>query len=288
MPDDVVQKFIEAVDNSSDYADHLTERLQPIALGDIDFLVNSTQERDGALWENWGVPTELVQDQYDKIEIDARDLDWVEGLSGLHAAATTQFFLDQREDTLIKPLAYQEQVLFGFVLNPIQLRAAGRRGFEILGPSEYQNLRAVFLDELAFLKGLSNVQLYQNLQELGALRPFEKVVADNAGYVARMTSYRPGSLQFKEEVNKLIDVNSRRALKGMNRRSVQALYTYRETDGDFKTLMTWIVEGGKNVCGYCSSNAGLTKSYEQWIIDGQPGADVCAGGDLCRCQLMAA
>ena len=44
----------------------------------------------------------------------------------------------------------------------------------------------------------------------------------------------------------------------------------------------------KNTCDFCLDRFGVVQRMSQWIQDGLPGADVCAGGDLCKCGLVAA
>ena len=284
MPDPV-QKYIEANDNASDYADKLIKDLEQQALEDIDDLYRNAENRDDELWDSMEVDTELVLGDYDAEEI--RGIDWSLGLAGISAASQSQFFLDNREETIIKPTAYREQALAGFALTRTQMVTAGRRGFEIAGTAKFAKLQAQYLEKYAFLREMSNVELYSQLLDYGAILPAEQTIASAQGYVARMTNYPPKSVQFKEEVAKLIDVNSKRGLQGMNRRAVAQISMVSEIGGDPKKLLVWIGEGGNNVCSNCASRFGEVKTYEQWENEGLPGASVCLGGDLCRCQLVA-
>lgn len=281
MPD-VVQQYIEANDNASDYADSLIDGLEQKALEDIDDLYRNEDNRDDELWYDLDVHAELTIDDYDEDEY--RGLDWTMGLAGISAAALSQFFLDNREDTIIKPVAYREQVLAGFALARTQLVAAGKRGFDTVGVAKFEALQAKTLKKFAFIRDLSNTELYDKLLDYGAIRPAEQTIASAQGYVARMTNYKPGSPQFKQEVSALIDTSSKRGLKGMNRRAVSQLHTIGQVGGDVKKLLVWIIESEKP-CSYCSGLAGEVDTYENWVERGLPGADVCLGGDACKCQL---
>jgi hypothetical protein len=282
---DVVTEYIQASDNAADYADSLILGLEQKALEDIDDLYQSNANRDDELWEAYGVDTELTLDDYD--EEETRGIDWALGLAGISAAAQSQFFLDNREETIIKPTAYREQVLGGFALTRAQLVSAGKRGFEVVGVAEFEVLRADTLSKFDFMYDLSNTELYERLLNYGAMRPAEQAIASAQGYVARMTNYRPGSPQFKEEVANLISTSSKRGLKSMNRRAVSRLHTLGQVGGDTKKLLVWIGEGGKHTCDYCFALFGDVDTYENWLSRGEPGADVCKGGDLCQCQLVA-
>jgi hypothetical protein len=280
-----VAEYIKASDSASDYADHLMEGIEQQAREDIDDLYRSPTNRDDELWELFGVDGELTINDYDEEEL--RGIDWTLGVAGISAAATTQFFLDERETTILKPAAYRDQVLAGFALSRVQLVVAGKRGVELVSTSKFQALQAEYVNKFAFMRELTNVELYETLLDYNAIRPFEQSVVSAQGYVARMTNYKPGSPQFKEEVSKLIDVNSTRGIKSANRQAVSQIHTLGQIDGDATTPLVWIVEGGPGTCSYCRANAGEVDTYNGWIERGLPGADTCLGGDLCRCQLAA-
>lgn len=277
-----VEEYIQANDNAGDYADSLVDGLEHRALEDMDDLYTSTSRRDNELWEGLGVAPDLVLSDYDEVERDERGLTWSEGLAGISAAALYQFFLDHRDDTIIKPVAYRQQVVGPLTakMTRNQLVAAGKRGFEMEGVKAFQKLQAKHVKGLGFLKELSDRDLYNTLLESGAMRPVEKAVADSMGYVARMTNHKPGSPQFKAEVASLIDSKSKRGLKGMNRRAIEQVTVAQSIGGDLEKLMAWIVEGGKNTCGFCLDRAGEVKTYAEWVSEGMPGADVCRGGDM--------
>lgn len=287
MPDKIT-KYLEANDNADDYTEKLLEDLDQTRLEDIDDLLNNSENRDAELWEYLGEEdTEATVVDFEATEPDDRDLSWVVGLAGLATSASLQFFLDNREETLIKPLAYREQVLSPFQMSRKELILAGKRTAEIQAVERFQALQTKFLNEVSFLRDMSNVELYDALRDYGALRPYEQTVSRATGYVSRMTTYRPGSPEFKGAVNQLIDADSKRAITGMNRRSVERIYTYREADGDLNRMMIWIGEPGPHNCPYCPQFFGEEDTYGNWIERGLPG-DVCAGLDYCRCHLAAA
>lgn len=286
MPDKIAQ-FLQALDNADDYETAFFDDLEQDRLEEVDDLHTKDTNRDEALWGRLGVSAALVVTDYEEIEPDDRDLDWVMGLSGLSSAAAIQYYLDKREETLIKPLAYREQVLDAIELTSEEMILAGKRSTEFEAVQTFQKLQSKYVNELRFLREMDNTELYDYLREYGALRPTEQVIADSAQYVTRMTQYRPGSNEWKSAVNDLIDPNSKRAVQGMNRRSVQRLYTFRESGGDFNKLMVWIGEGDPNTCDPCFDRFGEVKTYGEWLEAGMPGASVCRGGDRDRCQLMA-
>jgi hypothetical protein len=291
MPD-TPKDYLVASDNADDYAQSRIEALDQQAHEDIDDLITSDAQRDAELWQELEVNPALTIDDYDGADPDDRDLKWTLGVAGLSAAASTQFFLDQREDTIIKPLAYREQVVGTLTLSTAALVTAGKRGVEVavtaVEPARFAALQAKYIRDLSFLAEMGNVELYNTLLEYKAIRPIEQVIASQTQYVARMTRYRPGTPQFKEAVNALIDTNSTRNLTNQSRRAVEGAYSYREADGDSNTLMVWIGEGGPKTCSYCYDRFGEIQSYAAWESEGLPGSDVCAGGDACRCHLAAA
>lgn len=284
MPSVTAEDFLKASDNSNDYADSLIDGLQQNALEDIDQFFNDEDSRDPELWNVFDAPDLSIKD-FDSVDIEDRDLDWVEGIAGISAAALTLFFLQNREQTLIKPLAYREQVVGGLSISRTELLKASKRGFEAQKTAKFVAIQTQRLEELEFIRAMSDTELFGVLTDIGALRPPEKLISDATGYVSRMTNYRPRSPQFKEAVANLVDVNSKRALKAINRRSVESLYSYRAADGNLSTLMVWVVEFGPGTCSYCEALAGTVATYQEFIETGLPGADICKGGDLCNCHL---
>ena len=283
-----VEEYIAASDNANDYGSHLLTQLEQTAREDIDDLIQSPLYRDEELWtDDFGVDAGLLLSDYDEVAPDSRDLDWTLGLAGLTGAATAQFFLDNNEITIIKPVAYRLQVVGALSVTRDVIVTAGTRGIEVISTTQFVALQATYVERLAPLRGLSSPELYRELVESNAMRSFDKIVSDQVGYVARMTNLRPGSIEFKEEVAALVNTNSKRAVKGMSRRAVERVYLDEDVGGDFSRPMVWVVEGGKSTCERCSDRAGRVQRYSQWIQDGLPGASVCQGGDLCNCHLAA-
>lgn len=280
------EEYIRATDEASDYADKQVEDIEQEAVEAIDALYRG-DNRDRKLWQAMGVDYRLTIEDYDRAEPDDRDLDWSLGVAGIAGASLADFWIVARDETLIKPAAYKEQLVGSLEMSQAELVKAGKRGFDILGDVSYERLRAEYVEQFKYLTELDNLELYQLLVRNGGVRSPDKIINDAMGYVSRMTSYRPGSTQFMESVNNLISSSSKRGIKSMTRRSVQQIYTDSEVAGDMNRLMVWIVEYSKNTCGYCLDNAGQVMPYSQWVIDGLPGADVCLGGDLCNCFLAA-
>jgi hypothetical protein len=285
MPTDV-DKFVIANDNAGDYADHMVADLNQQALEDIDDLFRSTDDRDPELWLIYDTDAALVVNDYEQVETDDRDLEWVTGFAGMSAAATAQFFLDHPDEMIVKPLAYREQVMAPFDLTPDELVAAGKRQFESEAAEHFVKIQAKYLDEVSFLGKMEPAQLFRELDQIGAIHSADKMIADASGYVARMTSYPPGSPQFKQEVARLIDRNAGDVQRQMNRRAVQRLYSYRESEGDPNALLVWLLESSKP-CDFCIARAGEIDTYANWLDRGMPGPEVCAGGNRCHCQLHA-
>lgn len=276
-----VEEYIQATDNANDYADHVMETLEQPAREDMDALYTDPSLRDDELWTELGVPSDLVLSDYDEVPREERDINWSLGLSGISAAALYQFFLDNRDKTILNPTAYRAQVVgpIAAAMTREQLITAGKRGFEVLGTMPFATLKPQYLAPLAPLKGASNTALYNGLTEIGAMRPAEKVITNAMANVARMTGHGPGSPQFKAEIAQLIDSNAKRGLTGMNRRAVEQIYVTRAIGGDINQLMVWIVEGGNKTCNFCLDRAGDVMTDAEWTEVGRPGADVCAGAD---------
>jgi hypothetical protein len=284
---DTAAEYIAANDNAADYSTSQVESVYNEALEEIDDLMHNVEGRDAELWDHVEVnPEDTVQD-FDSVERDERGLDWVIGFSGVAAAATLQFFLDKRQKLIINPSAYRAQVVGTLELTKEQLIIAGSRKTEFVSAQRYQKLEKEFLQRFENLNRLQNKELYDLLVSIKGLRPMESQMADAAGYVSRMTNYQQGSPQFTAAVADLVDVQSKRGLTNMNRRSVEGLSVFDQTGGDLETLMVWILDAGAKHCNFCPARAGEVMTLGEWEQDGLPGADVCAGGDRCRCHLAS-
>ena len=287
MPSKITQ-YVAASDEAGEYAQQQLDDIQEQAREDIDRLMLENAARDDELWDELEVDNELVVADYEDVVAQERDINWSLGLAGLSAAATVQFFTDNRTQLLTNPLAYRAQLLSPFKLTRAELIQAGKRQVEPITIGRYKTLQAQYVNEFAAIQSLSNKELYVLLQENGSLLPMDKYISNQMGYVSRMTNYPSGSPQFKEAVANLTNANSKSALMSMNRRSVETMSMLRESEGDYNTEMCWILDPNSKHCPYCPSRAGDIKTLAEWIEDGLPGAEVCQGGDRCSCHLVKA
>lgn len=285
MPD-IISQYIANSDNANEYAEEQVKKVKARALEEIDRLLGDTDGRDTELWSSFEIDADQTTAEYDEQEPEQRDLNWTMGLSALSAAAGIQFFLDNREPLIILPAAYRAQVMDPFNLTREQLQSAARREVTRFTIEGYQTLQSKYLREFDFLKTMSNADLYGQLQDIKALQSFDKYVADSVGYVSRMTNYPPGSPQFKEALADLTNMQATSAQQRMNRRSVEALSVERQTGGDERILMCWVLDPTSSHCTYCPERAGEIMTYGEWVDFGLPGADVCRGGDRCNCHLV--
>lgn len=281
------EQFLRASDNADLYNDKLLADLEQDRLETIDNLLNETGERDPELWDEMGVDDELVMSDYEEVETDERNIEWALGLAGLIGASYLNYFLMNREDTIINAVAYREQTVSSLEIDSVELVRAGKRGIQIDGLGKFEILQSKYKKDLEPFMRLTNTELYDALREAGALRPYDRYVEDAMSYVNRMTDYKPESPQWKEAVNDLVDTGSKQNIDRMNRRSVERLHSYRETGGNPETPMVWIGEADSNTCDYCRARFGRVETYADWVELGLPGADVCRGGDRCRCHLAA-
>ena len=144
----------------------------------------------------------------------------------------------------------------------------------------------VRLPDIKALGDLTNEQLLQVLEHYGIVAPWDTLVSTAAQYVARLTELRPGSPEFAAEVQRILDLESRRGMLSVSRRVHQQWSSLDAIDGDMGKQMVWITELDSSVCEPCSQRGGLMMSYREWQSTGMPGAAVCQGGDLCRCDLV--
>ena len=284
-----VEAYLRATDNADDYSQAQIVGLEQKALEDIDQLMTEADERDEELWAQFEADGGATVGDFEAVDEEDRGMDWVVGLSSVAAASGAQFFLDNRDKALINPIAYREQVMSGISLTREQLIQAGKRSTDFVADVTFRKLQAKYVEDLAFMRGLSNAELYEQLRAVEALRPPQQAIADASGYVSRMTRYKPGSTQFKEATADLVNVQSKRGLVQQNRRSVERLYSFRQVDGDLDREMVWIGERSTRNCPYCPPLFGMVATYREFIDEiGMPGADVCSGGDYCNCHLDAA
>lgn len=283
-----VDQFVRAFDEAGDFADARIQKYNQIALEDIDELMRNPDRRDRKLWKALDVSRTLTVERYEREK--NRDLDWILGFGAMASAASTQFILEYSPEIIFEPEAYATQKLDRFDMDRTELIAAGKReavGSASAPVTRFEELQRKYLSRFESISKLEPVDLFRTLQRMKALPAIEKVTADAIGYVSRMTNYGRGTVQFKEAVSNLVDHVSTRVIKGQARRAVERLHTAREIDGNDNQLLVWVGEGGKNTCDYCVDRFGEIRTYAQWLTEGMPGADVCRGGDLCKCGLAA-
>jgi hypothetical protein len=177
-------------------------------------------------------------------------------------------------------------------------------GNEYITPGLRRDARPeqVRLPNIDEMRDLSNGQLIDILEHFGVVQPWETMVANASSYVARLTELRPGTEEFRAEVERItspqigifqtevgriVDAESRRGLLSLSRRTAQAWSSLDAIDGNVSQEMIWITEGDDHVCESCVSRGGTIMTYAEWQDAGPPGASVCLGGDQCRCDLVA-
>jgi hypothetical protein len=142
------------------------------------------------------------------------------------------------------------------------------------------------LPELADMLGMNNGDLLATMHRLNLLEPVVDLRADTAAYLARASRLGVGTAEFEAELERLLDVNSKRGLLGMVRRTQERYTTHMAVDGDVDKELIRISEGDTHVCDTCAELEGATGTYAEHEAIGLPGAQSCLGGDYCRCQLM--
>lgn len=282
-----IDEYIRANDDADAFAAAEIEGLEQAAREDIDDLVTSEENRDSDFWESLKATPDETVDDYDEVEPEDRDNEWLLGLSLLFVAGSTQFYLDNRDRTIVRPLAYRLQALDGLQLTRAELVEAGKRTTRTAAAGRFAELEGEYLDRFAPMLEMSNAELYEYLRDLNAIKPLDTMVAERMTAVSRMTEYQAGSPQFRAGVVALIESEATTTQAMNERRTIERIYSYEQADGDMDTLMVWIGEGGPNACQYCVARYGKVKTYRQWLKEGLPGAGVCAGADRCRCHLAA-
>ena len=284
---DVVAQYVAASDNANEYSTNQVDDIKQKALEDIDDLMANDTNRDEELWDELEADVAETVSDFEAVEQEDREVAWLIGFSAVSAASAVQFFLSNRQALIIDPAAYRRQKMAGFNLTRAQMIQAGKRQVDAVDDFTYQKLQSKYVREFSALDRLSNTELYNLLRDNKGLKSMDKLVADQAGYVSRMTSYPSGSAQFKEAVADLVNHNSGRALKGMNRRSVESLSIIAESGGNIETLLVWLLDPNSKHCSECPARAGEVKTLAEWEADGMPGEEVCLGGSLCHCHLAA-
>ena len=140
--------------------------------------------------------------------------------------------------------------------------------------------------ELGELNELDPGELSRLLKRFGITQPWPQMRASTAGYVQRMSQIPPGSDAFLEEIERLLDSESKRGALSMTRRAYRELSTIDALEGETESELIWISDGGEGTCTRCNARGGEIGTIQQHAAKGLPGPMTCAGGDLCRCTLV--
>ena len=124
------------------------------------------------------------------------------------------------------------------------------------------------------------------LMRFNIVEPWPQARAAAAGYVQRMSAIPPGSEAFKDEIDRLLDFESKRGSLGATRRAYREYSLVDALDGDRMTPLIWISDGDDGTCERCGARGGDIGTVAYHSSRGLPGPAVCLGGDYCRCQLV--
>ena len=142
------------------------------------------------------------------------------------------------------------------------------------------------LPKLADMVNLSDLELIDTLQKYGVVSSWEEQQQKALDTVLPALRNAPvGSEQFWNTLNSTVDVNSRRELLGMTRRTSQQWSALTAIDGNLNQDMVWITVGDSESCDPCNERGGMEATYTEWQEIGGPGVP-CLGGDYCRCELV--
>ena len=300
-------KFLKVEEASQARLDIMDEQNQAEAERKLRDLYMNDANRDEELFEMFGIDPTVTIEDYWAVPVDARDVNWANGLSSMMAASRVQTWIELYGADAISEFARManeiEAARIGMNLSELEsvalqgiskkevakaraaLKEAGEEfPFEALAPAS--TLGTKTLPSLNSIKKMSNAQLMENLINMGVTGPIGTMQTSASQYVQRMTELRPGSPRFALEVNNIIGTESRRGMIGLTRRTQQQWTSLAYIDGDVNQNMIWVVEGDSNTCSNCEANAGEVKTYAEWQAEGPPGAAVCEGGDYCRCDLV--
>lgn len=133
------------------------------------------------------------------------------------------------------------------------------------------------------LSALSVEQLGSTLSRFGIVENWESQRQEATGYLQRMTKYPSGSRQFKNELERLLDMESK---SGLTRAVRRAYHEYTLANTDSTGTLIRISEGDENTCDVCNDLGGEIGTIDHHRSIGLPGAQSCDGGDNCRCALV--
>lgn len=108
-------------------ADLFVERNEQANLELIDQLLTDEGARDEGIFELVGAPVDETIQDYEIIEIEDRDLQWVAGLSAIIVASRLQAFISHREE-LFQLFSAREKALVGVDIETSELKKAAKQG----------------------------------------------------------------------------------------------------------------------------------------------------------------
>ena len=134
------------------------------------------------------------------------------------------------------------------------------------------------------LVALSDTELANVLSRFGIVEPWPQMRAEMVGYLNKVSQYPSGSPQFTEELNRLLDMESKAGLLRASREAYRSFsLAYTDTSGQ----LLRICEDDESSCEDCIRLGGEIGTIEYHQSIGMPGTQSCQGGHFCRCQLLA-
>ncbi len=174
---------------------------------------------------------------------------------------------------------------FGFPVPPRQLDPTGAR---LIAPglNAGDTPTQARLPSIEQMSRLSQKELIDVLQHYGVTKPWEQMRLETSKYLERVSGIQPNSDRWKEEMNSILDHESTAGMRKLTKRVTENWSTLDSIDGNLQHEMMWITVTDDSLCIECEDNGGDIQTYEDWAIQGLPGAAVCLGGDECRCELV--
>jgi hypothetical protein len=145
------------------------------------------------------------------------------------------------------------------------------------GPSS----RAVKLPQSKEIKNLSEDEAYDLLKNFYALPDLKRQYDHLAQKCGNLKNMR-GSFQAKE-LQKVIDSVTGDEIHSQLKRASTQFSISEMLEGDVEKIVLWVAEG-EDSCENCMAMAGWIGRFVD--LEVMPGANICLGGDRCRCQLI--
>ena len=137
------------------------------------------------------------------------------------------------------------------------------------------------------LRDLTSTQLHEIMALYKIDMPWLDYVEDTKKYLSRISKIPPNSDQFERELERLLDVQTKRGALGMARETNRRTGWVEAAQGDPEgTLYIRITDATSSTCDACFELAGAIGplSFHEGI--GLPGPNSCLGGAYCNCQLV--